>query len=487
MKYILTLSLSLLILCGFSQTKSLKRGLSYGHHTTPDLVKLSTGVSWYYNWYHQPEAEVISTYDDYGFDYVPMAWNGNFNKQAMHDFLSAHPDVKYILGWNEPNFKDQANMTPSQAAAQWSDIESLADEFGLEIVGPAVNYCGNCVQENGTTYTDPVKYLDDFFAACDGCRVDYIAIHCYMNNVSALQWYVGQFKKYGKPIWLTEFAAWEGEVTLTQQKSYMMGAVDYLENDPDVFRYAWFTGRHTGAPYIGILKDGLPGELTEVGNIYVNMPVHDPDAFVAIPAKIEAEAYNKMSGILLEMTEDVSGFANVGYIDGTDWLEYNIDVPSDGVYYLNARIASTQAGSIQILKDESLLATLAFPNNGGWQTWKSFNVPVTLTAGEQTIRLKAVTGGFNINWIEFKNEAILANEEELAEEISLFPNPAHSIVEIKVSPRWKRMEVRNFLGVKCYDGKVNQSFDMQPFSSGAYLFKFTDEKGRSIVRKVVRQ
>src|SRR5690606_38972334 len=117
-------------------------------HSTADLEALSAGVSWYYNWFHQPESAVIHTYQNYNFDYVPMAWNGAFDKEAMHAFLSTHPNVKYILGWNEPNFKDQANMTPTQAAAMWPDIEDLADEFGLEIVGPAVNYCGNCVSEN---------------------------------------------------------------------------------------------------------------------------------------------------------------------------------------------------------------------------------------------------------------------------------------------------------------------------------------------------
>src|SRR5688572_1946209 len=81
--FLATYSISLI-----AQTKSPKRGLSYGQHSTEDMIKLSTGVSWYYNWYHQPEAAVINTYDDYGFDYVPMAWNGSFNKTAMHNFLS---------------------------------------------------------------------------------------------------------------------------------------------------------------------------------------------------------------------------------------------------------------------------------------------------------------------------------------------------------------------------------------------------------------
>lgn len=485
MRYLLIVLFAVITFCGVSQTRSVKRGLGYGHHGNSDLAALSAGVSWYYNWYHQPEMEVFNTYDDYGFDYVPMAWNGSFNKQGMHDFLSTHPNVKYILGWNEPNFKDQANMTPSQAAAMWPEIEALADEFGLEIVSPAVNFCGNCVSENGTTYTDPVEYLDDFFEACEGCRVDHIAIHCYMNDVSALQWYVGLFKKYGKPIWLTEFAAWEGQVTLDQQKRFMVGAVEYLESDPDVFRYAWFTGRHTGAPYIGILD--RPGSLTPLGEIYVNMPTHDPDFYTEIPARIEAENYSRMDGIGLELTQDVSGIANVGFIDAGDWLEYNINVPADGTYFLYARVASVQNTSIEILKDDVKMFTLPISNTNGYQQWKTFELPVTLTAGEQTLRFKAVTSGFSFNWIDFREEAIVATEEDVASDLKLYPNPTKDFVQIESSRRWKEMEVMNVLGVTHRSGAVASSLDMRSFSPGTYLVKFTDVKGRVVFRRIVRE
>jgi hypothetical protein len=48
------------------------------------------------------------------------------------------------------------------------------------------------------------------------------------------------------------------------------------------------------------------------------MPVHDETRVVQIPATIEAEEYNKMSGIQLQKTADETGFANVGYIDAGD-------------------------------------------------------------------------------------------------------------------------------------------------------------------------
>jgi hypothetical protein len=247
-------------------------------------------VCWWYNWAVTPEGSVASVYKDTNMEFVPMAWSGGFNATQLRSFLQTHPDVKYILGFNEPNFKSQANMTPSAAAAAWPALEAIANEFNLKIVGPAVNFCGDCVTENGTTYTDPVKYLDDFFAACAGCRLDYIAIHNYMCYQSALQWYLGNFYKYGKKIWLTEFACWDqpaSVVTPQFQIDYMRNAISTLESDTMVFRYAWFIGRSDNInayPYLSIF-DAAPGTLTELGTQYVNLPAANA---TVVPMRHEA-------------------------------------------------------------------------------------------------------------------------------------------------------------------------------------------------------
>jgi hypothetical protein len=465
--------------------KSMKRGLAYGHHVPADFQALSKGVSWWYNWYHQPEASVFNVYEQYDLDYVPMAWTSNFDKTAMRNFLLDHPNVKYILGWNEPNFADQANLTPSQAAAHWPDIEALADEFDLKIVGPAVNYCGNCVSENDVTYGDPVKYLDDFFAACPDCRVDYIAIHSYMGNVSALQWYIGLFKKYGKPIWLTEFANWEDSPTLQQQKDFLVGAVDYLENDADVFRYAWFTGRFTGAPYIGILDSG-PGALTELGNIYVNMPLHDAEIYHTIPARIEAENYNSMDGILIQMTEDANGFANVGYIDSGDWMDYGIDVPMDGTYYLYARIASTKQSSAKLLVNDVEIETLNIDNTGDWQNWKTIMIPVTLEAGQQHFKLKAVTSGFNINWIQFSSDIIMAIQDDKDVSI-MYPNPIIDKLYLNTPDVFAHVEITDIYGRSLYNEPPSPTIDVSKLSSGSYIVRLAGKDGKLVTTKILKE
>jgi hypothetical protein len=227
--------------------------------------------------------------------------------------------------------------------------------------------------------------------------------------------------------------------------------------------------------------------LTDLGKIYVNMPVHDPNAFTTLPAKIEAEKYNSMSGILLELTQDVSGVANVGYIDVADWLEYNVDVPTDGTYYITARIASIRDGSIQITDGETTIATLAFTNTGGYQVWKNFKIPVILQAGQQKLRFNAVTSGFNLNWIDFKDESVMGNEEDLNDSVVLYPNPTRGNISIASSHRWEKIAVVNALGVPLYQGTFAPSLDMQRYPSGTFFLRLTDANGKTAFKRVVKQ
>jgi len=240
----------------FSQNK---RGLAYGFHSYNDVEALTPEVSWWYNWSETPDTSIFDNFSNYTYEFIPMTWNGDFNEEVLRSFLTNHPETKYLLAFNEPNFLEQADMTPSEVVALWPTLEKIADDFNLEIVSPAVNFCGNCVTENGTTYNSPFDYLDDFFEQCPNCRVDHIAIHSYMNTIEALSWYVNEFKKYNRPIWVTEFAGWEenGNIeSIDDQINYMISAVDYLESESDVFRYAWFIGRNNGInnyPYIGVV------------------------------------------------------------------------------------------------------------------------------------------------------------------------------------------------------------------------------------------
>lgn len=379
--------------------KSKKRGLGYGHHSVEDMAVMSKGISWWYNWSHKPDLQIQDVYQQYGVEFVPMAWNGGFDDAGMRAYIASHPGVKYILAFNEPNFKDQANMTPSQAVAQWPRLEAIASEFGLKIVSVAMNYCGNCVTENGTTYYSPFDYFDDFFELCPTCKVDALSIHAYMPDVNGVEWYVNEFRKYGKPIWMTEFSAWETTTTLKDQKRMLIQVVDSFENMGDMERYAWFTGRRNGHPFNGLFDYRQSGVLAEIGNIYVNMPVHGDASIHNLPKLVQAENYATRNGVRVEETEDVSGFLNISDTAATEWVEYNV-AGAANTYTVTSRVASLTGGTINVLVDGTQQATITVPATGGLQTWSQVNTTLALPAGSHKVRL-VFNAAINLNWMKF--------------------------------------------------------------------------------------
>jgi hypothetical protein len=193
-----------------------------------------------------------------------MVWGGGSLGKAIP------AGSKFLLGFNEPNFQAQSNLTPQQAAADWPMVEAQASATGAAIVSPAVNFCGPAAQCNGT---DPYQYLKDFFAACPGCKVDYLAVHWYNCDLPSLQAYLEGgttlqgFVQFGKPIWLTEFSCGGGS-TVAQQEAYMKVAIPYLESNPHVFRYAWFSA----APIPNAQLINADGSPTALGQVYIGLP-----------------------------------------------------------------------------------------------------------------------------------------------------------------------------------------------------------------------
>jgi len=240
-----------------------KRGIAYAGKRL-EAAPLSKGLAWWYNWSAGADASPASV------AFVPMV-------RAEADIAEADKVVSasaaYLLGFNEPNFFSQANLSASAAAMLWPQLEKIADPRQLALVSPAVNFCGDDKAKTGPCHdTNPVHYLTDFFAACSSCRVDYVAVHWYNCDTDSLQSYLGQFKQFGRPIWLTEFAcAYGGDRSVAGQEKYMRAALPVLEADPDVFRYAWFSA--SPIPEAQLIDPS--GGLTHLGEVYVSL-AHDP-------------------------------------------------------------------------------------------------------------------------------------------------------------------------------------------------------------------
>jgi hypothetical protein len=246
-----------------------KRGIATNTPPSAALAGSASAprITWWYDW--------STTHGDGGgaIEFVPMVW-------GSADLDSGLPaGARYVLGFNEPNFKGQSDLTAAQAAAAWPLVEQHAKAVGAAIVSPAVNFCGSATdpsQCSDPSVTDPYGYLSDFFAACSGCEVDYVAVHWYNCDLPSLQGYIDGnvlnggdlpgFVQLGKPIWLTEFAC-DATHSVADQKAYMEAAVPYLEGNPNVFRYSWFSA--SNIPNAQLLSsDGSP---TALGTTYAGL------------------------------------------------------------------------------------------------------------------------------------------------------------------------------------------------------------------------
>ena len=87
----------------YSQERSDKRGVSYEIPYTANLTAISPSVSWFYNLGTSPNA-VDNVYNNSTnkMEYYPMAWN-DINEANLRTFMTAHPECKYILTYNEAN------------------------------------------------------------------------------------------------------------------------------------------------------------------------------------------------------------------------------------------------------------------------------------------------------------------------------------------------------------------------------------------------
>jgi hypothetical protein len=164
-----------------------------------------------------------------------------------------------------------------------------------------------------------------------------------------------------------------------------------------------------------------------------NVTVTTGGTGLSIPGKIEAESYGTMSGIATENAADTGGGQNVGYIDTGDWMDYPVTIQTAGTYAVTFRTAGWNAAAqLQLKNGATVLATVSVPNSGGGQNWATtISVNVPLPAGNLTLRVGVVAGGFNFNWMNFVNaSARLATREEESTAMALYPNPSKNIVNV---------------------------------------------------------
>lgn len=223
---------------------SAKKGVSTWDFTGVGAALVDVRAAWYYNWSASPTGGAGTSAE-----FVPMIWgSGSVNTATLNKAKAAG---KVLLGFNEPDFSSQSNMTVEQALDLWPQLQAT----GLRLGSPAPAINGAKAGE----------WLDRFITGARGrgYRVDFIALHWYGSDFSSAA--VGQLRgylqavydRYHLPIWLTEYALIKFGATSTyptpaQQAAFVTNSTAMMQALPYVERYAWFalptpkTGDETG-------------------------------------------------------------------------------------------------------------------------------------------------------------------------------------------------------------------------------------------------
>ena len=141
--------------------------------------------------------------------------------------------------------------------------------------------------------------------------------------------------------------------------------------------------------------------------------VNDLDPRFVIPGKVEAEDYLRMFGLGVEDTSDDGGGSNIGYTHEGDYSDYKIFTSSSSSYTVDFRVASESDGGKVALalveqntsREFIVLPEVEIPVTGGWQNWTTVtaNLENKIPKGIFLLRLKVIEGGFNMNWLNFRD------------------------------------------------------------------------------------
>ncbi|MFE6769880.1 glycoside hydrolase family protein [Streptomyces fimicarius] len=212
-----------------------RKGVSARPADGADAALRDVNVSWFYNWASGTEGLTVPE----GVEFVPMIWGAA--SVTDEELARAAASGTHLLGFNEPDLPEQANLSVEQVLDLWPRLEAT----GLRLGAPAVAYGGDT----------PGGWLDRFMTGAEqrGLRVDFIPLHWYGADFGPdapahLRSYLDAVaERYGKPVWLTEYALIDFTgpepryPSAQEQADFVRASTAMLEGLPYLERYAWFT------------------------------------------------------------------------------------------------------------------------------------------------------------------------------------------------------------------------------------------------------
>lgn len=218
-------------------------------------------IAWYYNWTTTPEKNCTVV------EFVPMvAGKSEKTTSAVTSAITAITKAGYqtVLGFNEPNKSDQANLTVDQVVALWPSLTSNAE---LRVGSPATS-----ADSNGQTWF--TQFMSDVSA--NSLRVDFVALHWYGWNAGSCDAKASNLESYIKwaegaagdrPLWLTEWGCMnDSNPDPATVQAFFQGALVMFAKHPRLERYAWYPWNTNNE-----LVDSND-QLTPLGTIFTNAP-----------------------------------------------------------------------------------------------------------------------------------------------------------------------------------------------------------------------
>lgn len=215
---------------------------------------------WHYAWNPNVPEEMPE-----GIEFIPMIFRSNGDREMIIDAGKAAraAGIGELLGFNEPDKKNQGNMTVEEALAVWPYLE----DTGLRLGSPG------CVQPDKEWMLEFMKEVEK-----REMRVDFVCVHNYggPSAEALVKRLESVHKMYGKPIWITEFAVgdWEAK-TVAQNRHkpervlrFMEEVLPRLESLDFVERYAWFPAKPDNRALGTSALFDEDGQLTRLGECY---------------------------------------------------------------------------------------------------------------------------------------------------------------------------------------------------------------------------
>lgn len=208
-----------------------------------------------------------------------------------------------------------------------------------------------------------------------------------------------------------------GTITLQAGKRYDLKMEFYDYSGSATARLMWSS--------LSQLQEDVPSS-----QLYAQDPYTNPPATTDM--RIEAENYDignngvayydtdagntagayRTDDVDIESTLDKGAGYDIAYQRPGEWLEYSIDVPTSGVFDLDARLAAKASGSSVHFEvdDVNVTGAMAVPGTGSWQAWTTLTTTgISLSAGRHIIKFAedvANKSGFvsNFNWFQFRRQ-----------------------------------------------------------------------------------